>query len=137
MPENSLTLSYWYRIDKPTEVSILGGSVDSQPVARMKGLNLSAEYLRGSPPVTFDLGSLGIKTGEWFHVAIVYGDKVEIFVNGELRASAAKTDVLKHAQMKDFSLFSNLDGAVDDVRIYNKALDSDTLLKLYKAVPKL
>jgi hypothetical protein len=71
MPENSLTLSYWYRIDKPTEVSILGGSADSQPVARMRGFNLSAEFLRGSPAASFDISSLGIKTGEWFHVAIV------------------------------------------------------------------
>ena len=136
MPENALTLCYWYRIDKPADVSIISGSADSCPVARMKGLNLSAEFLRGSPAVTCELGAFGIKAGDWFHVAIAYGDKVEIFVNGELRASAAKTDILKHAQMKDFSLFSNLDGAVDEVRIYNKVLDAATLKKMYDAIIK-
>ncbi|MEI6422184.1 MAG: LamG-like jellyroll fold domain-containing protein, partial [Lentisphaerota bacterium] len=83
-----------------------------------------------------DLGALGIKTGDWFHVAITYGDKVEIYVNGELRASASKTDTLKHALMKDLNLFSNVDGAVDEVRIYNKALDAATLKKIYETATK-
>lgn len=130
MPENDLTLCYWYRIDKPTDVSVILGSQDSYPVAKMKGLILSAEFLRDSPTVTCDLGPLGIKAGDWFHVAIVYGNKVEIHVNGELRASAAKTDILKHAMIKDLNLFSNVDGAVDEIKIYNKALDAATLKKL-------
>ncbi len=136
MPENALTISFWYRIDKPSDFSLIGGSADSYPVARMKGLNLTAEFLRGSPSATCDLGALGIKTGEWFHVAIVYGDKVEIFVNCELRASAAKTDLLKHAQIKDLYMFSGLDGAVDDIRIYNKALDAAAIRKLSEVAPK-
>ncbi|MFA6291156.1 MAG: hypothetical protein WC637_05205 [Victivallales bacterium] len=57
-------------------------------------------------------------------------------MNGELRAIPVKTDVLKHFQMRDFSLFSNLDGAVDDVKIYNKALDASTIKKLYNTTPK-
>ena len=136
MPENAMTLCYRYRIDKPSDVSIIWGSPDSYPVAKMKGLILSAEFLRGSPAATCDLGALGIKAGEWFHVAIAYGDKVEIFVNCELRASAAKTDPLKHAQVKDLSLFSNADGAVDEVRIYNKVLDANAIRKLSEAIPK-
>jgi hypothetical protein len=136
MPENALTLCYWYRVDKPTDASIIWGAPDSYPIARMKKMELSAEFLRGSPVATCDLGALGIKAGEWFHVAIAYGDKVEIYVNGELRASAAKTDILKHAQMKDLNLFSNVDGAVDEVKIYNKALDAATLKKIYETATK-
>jgi hypothetical protein len=136
MPENALTLCYWYRIDKLSDVTIIGGSTDSCPIAKMRRFNLFAEYLRNSPAANCDLGTMGIKPGEWFHVGIAYGGKVEIFVNGELRATVSKTDLRKHAQIGELFLFSGLDGAVDDVRIYNKVLDAETVKKLYETTMK-
>jgi hypothetical protein len=38
--------------------------------------------------------------------------------------------------MKDLNLFSNVDGAVDEVKIYNKALDAATLKKIYETATK-
>jgi hypothetical protein len=136
MPENALTLCYWYRIDKLSDVTIIGGSTDSCPTAKMRRFNIFAEFLRNSPAANCDLSILGIKPGEWFHVAIVYGDNVEIFVNGELRAKVAKTDPLKRAQIKELFMFSGLDGAIDEVRIYNKILDAATLKNLYETILK-
>ncbi len=124
MPENELSLFYWCRIDRPKESAVIAAG-PSKPHASMRKFKLNAEFFDGSESeVSCDLSDLGIKAGDWFNIALSFGDKLEIFINGEPRGSAPKPSKGRSIRLKEMTLFANFDGAVDNVRIFNKALDA-------------
>lgn len=88
-------------------------------------------------------GSMMVNTNEWHHVATVYNNKeVRLYVDGRLDASRpweggiAKNnfDVMigENAQQSGRSF----DGLIDDVRIYNYALEENDIMALYGEAAK-
>jgi hypothetical protein len=75
--------------------------------------------------------------GEWHHLAAVYtGTDILIYIDGEQKAKAGGTALPNvsnmplmisgnHAETDNFG--GSLDGVVDEVRIYNRALEADEI----------
>jgi hypothetical protein len=83
---------------------------------------------------------VGFSTGSWYHLAFTYdGSSLQHYVDG-LPVGAPKTvtgnivdnsnDVAIGSDSDSINPF-NLDGIIDDVRVYNRALDSDEINSLY------
>jgi len=82
-------------------------------------------------------GSVGLTTGTWAHVAATFdGTTMKIYVNGTLDTSATHSGALKSTAQ--FWLANNvqsptryLNGALDDARIYSRALADVDIAALY------
>lgn len=131
-PEDALTIAAWIRVDKPTETTVLASSRFFNPGILLRGHKLQADYYRGSGVPTVDLRKFGADKGEWCHIAITFDAKVSIYVNGELQGWEPKTDGATTAHIRDVEMFTGLDGAVDDLKIFNKSLKPDEIKKLAK-----
>jgi len=101
-------------------------------------------FLRGGE-VCFDVGFLGCVTGrtriadgQWHHVAFTGGRPQRIYVDGRLEAKgsldawkdAKGSAVLVGYTSPNFPQPSALDGAIDDVRVYDGALDAGDIAAL-------
>ncbi len=85
-----------------------------------------------------------IKTNRWYHIAIVFQKgKQELYLDGKLLASANSTKAVKvidHALTVGVDLASSngnprdnsMNGSIDEVKIYAKALSGDQIERLYK-----
>jgi hypothetical protein len=120
--EDALSVSFWMRIDKKQDRGMIDNSWGSHPGARLRHTTIWASYFRGGPNAEFDLRKVGADKGEWFHVAITYGQAVRLYVNGELRDWQVKDVAARRAYVSDLTLFRGLEATVDDLRIHNKAL---------------
>ncbi len=130
-PDDALTLSCWLRVDTPGDGWLVAGTFASHPELRLRGTVLAADYYRGSPIASFDLKKADIKPGTWCHVAVAWGQEVRVYVNGQLKAAAAKNVPERNAHVRDLELFSGLEVTVDDVRIYNAALTPEQIKDVY------
>jgi hypothetical protein len=82
---------------------------------------------------------IAVNTNQWSHIAVVYsGSDTQFYLNGVLRWSrgSASTGYNGSAQMKigrsDFGSGSSyFPGLIDDVRVYNRALNADEIKRLY------
>lgn len=81
-----------------------------------------------------------LAAGEWTHVVVVHdGTNDKIFINGTLAASKAVSGTLNsttHPLGIGYNAVdggNNLDGAMDDVQIYNYALTDQEIADLYTA----
>ena len=73
----------------------------------------------------------------WYHVVGTYdGSNIRLYVNGNLEATVAQTGTVRASTAENFKIGSNgynedLEGYVNNVSIYDKALTSTEVLKLY------
>ena len=80
-----------------------------------------------------------VKTGQWYYVALTYdGHTTKMYINGQLKDSKTRsgpftpnaTDVyLGATSSSSFPYYLN--GVIDEVRIYNRALCAEAILQLY------
>lgn len=88
----------------------------------------------------------GTPTNTWTHVCAVYSnaapDKVTLYVNGTYRTPTKTTDasgtpfssglpLMVGAAMSGGSISSPLNGSIDDVRTYNRALTAEEVRSIY------
>ncbi|MBM4082576.1 MAG: LamG domain-containing protein, partial [Planctomycetes bacterium] len=70
-----------------------------------------------------------LEAERWYHVVVVYdGKEMRLYVDGDLKASAPHTGELGAAgpiRISDSPLGPFLSGRIDELRIYDKALDVD------------
>jgi len=84
-----------------------------------------------------------ISQGEWHHVVGVYdGSTVKVYVDGELGTTTASfTGTIDYTSPPNLTVggsetqSNDYDGAIDEVRVYNRALSSTEAEKLYKWAP--
>jgi len=80
-----------------------------------------------------------LSTNNWHHVAAIYDRSyIRIYVNGrEVKNKAISDQLLTYTQPLEIGRRIAcpycFNGAIDEVRIYNKALSSDEVLNLYRA----
>ena len=96
-------------------------------------------YVSGNKP-TFYLGgdfaqsSEEIDQGSWYHLAGTYdGSDLKIYVNGVQRGtdSSSKTGISHNAYIGHDDVFDdNFSGLIDDVRIYDWAMDQTEILEI-------
>ena len=83
--------------------------------------------------------SVFIKTGQWYHIVYTYdGTTCKFYINGQLKAQYARTAIFtpntsdinigKHANTQ-YPYWMN--GALDELRIYNRALTAQEVENLY------
>jgi len=80
------------------------------------------------------IGDISVNDGQWYHVAGVYnGSAIYLYVDGTLNASAASSGTINTNDYK-VMLGENAqqrnrywNGLIDDVRIYNRALDANEI----------
>lgn len=90
----------------------------------------SVDKLTGNAPVT---------AGQWFHVAQTYahGDSVRLYVNGVLSATSSVATVVIQQNRQMLIGYDNdtaarkTDGIIDEVPIWNRALTSNEVYRLY------
>ncbi|MBU0530633.1 MAG: hypothetical protein KKC05_03075, partial [Nanoarchaeota archaeon] len=144
---NEFTVAAWIYID------ILPGSTDWYGIVS-KGDYTSGNgyelYVRSSTvananEITFGLGpdraysGFIPSTGEWIHVAGTYnGSYMVLYVNGERRDTVSSGIIPNGGPLfvgRRTSSLSNLfDGRIDDVRVYEIALDDQDIFNLYGGV---
>lgn len=137
-------------------VSAGSGSMDARAVAinttnSRLGLSISAEstwiaeYRRtGDSAAKLNSGS-SLSPGTWTHVAVVVnGTTIQIYINGSLAGSASDVELSPAisgsskngtigAWNNNGTRTSFFAGSVNDVRLYNRALDSGEVSTLYAA----
>jgi len=108
-------------------------------------------FIRGRPGVTPRGGYLymkkGIEDNQWHHVAVVVKegsppnlhDHVKLYLDGEV---AEIDDIglldlwpIDTGEKQDVTIGRQFKGAIDDLRIYDRALSEDEIIALFKAKP--
>lgn len=82
-----------------------------------------------------------VDAGKWYHLAaVVRGSQVTLFVNGAVDATGRRTQkpaTSKHPVTIGYGqMHAGFPGAIDDVRIYNRALSKDEVKELYEGKKK-
>ncbi|MBS3735378.1 MAG: DUF4347 domain-containing protein [Phycisphaerae bacterium] len=76
--------------------------------------------------------------GEWLHVAATYdGTNLRIFIDGDLVATEEQAMVVHYVAGLPLDIGSNFEGALDDMRVYGRALRHDELIALANDAPTL
>jgi len=84
--------------------------------------------------MTLQTGSDVIKEDKWNHVVLTYDNsasEINVYVDGHLVAQkSGQIDTSITGGVKDIEFGENLNGIVDDIEIYNRALTSDDAVRL-------
>jgi hypothetical protein len=135
-PSNGLTISFWAKSTDTTAAHIVSKLSGSTGFAAYMGPYYY--FLVYGPTATFR--SSGISpSGEWEHITCVYGKgQIGIYIDGKLITSYASTGTITHATSTDLIIGANAnisqgwDASLDDIRIYNRALNAEEIMDLYK-----
>ena len=91
-------------------------------------LNFTCNGLQGNFSV---MGATNVNDGQWHHVAGVYdGSRLRLYVDGDEDGTAAASgtvwtnDADVRIGSNSHKMVRNWDGAIDDVRVYNRALSA-------------
>ena len=78
-----------------------------------------------------------MRTDRWYHIAVVFGPRVKIYVDGILRTSDSDANGLNQPRVGKTSplQFGRLNGKsfvgfIDDLRIYDRALNENDMKAL-------
>ncbi|MDD5753803.1 MAG: LamG domain-containing protein [Methylococcales bacterium] len=154
-PTNQLTMSAWIRIDGFTnewsaiihkgDVQTAGQTNREYALWVQKSTSLLYSTSAGDGNIQNALTSNTITRGKWFHYVGVIDRKshtMSIYINGKLDTS--KADSYSTFNNNDFDLrigstaetdasFSPFNGALDEIRFYNRALSASEVTDLYNA----
>ncbi len=101
----------------------------------------SALYMKSSSQYEWLESGVAVDTGAWTHIALVQdGSVVDIYINGVSENSVSNgaapevsnpPNAIIGAYLHDSTVSSCLDGKIDDVRIYDRALSAGEVEQLY------
>ncbi len=145
---SALTIAGWVRFSSfPSQsdqriVAKANGSAESAHWWMLGQINNGSQRLRfrlktGSTTTTLVASSGNLAANTWYHVAAVYdGAAMRLYLNGTQVGSTAKTGTLATSSSVPVSIGRNPDsygyfsGALDDLRIYQRALSAAELAAL-------
>ncbi|MBW7909598.1 MAG: LamG domain-containing protein [Kiritimatiellae bacterium] len=130
-----LSFSFWFRLDEQPGIrpfSLLDSGI---------GDAFGHAYVIGAGRETFNANLVSAFTyarGKWTHVAVTYGPKLKIYVNGQLVAERDYTEddsfvagnfqIGRHFDSDEPRYFH---GAIDDVMIFARTLDDEEIQQLH------
>ncbi|MBN1123590.1 MAG: hypothetical protein JXA82_01185 [Sedimentisphaerales bacterium] len=90
--------------------------------------------------------SVPIESGQWLHVAGSYdGDSIKLYINGQLAGSASLANPIQWGAVPysgfhigglwEYGQDYFFKGAIDEVRVYDYALNREEILKLVQGIP--
>jgi hypothetical protein len=142
-----LTMSVWVKPNSfqnnfPYISTLMGEEGGGSSVM---SLRLGDAGLANNKP-QFSVGNLvtlsansGINTGSWYHIVGVYdGSTTKLYINGVLDATTSTSGT--YNVNTNFAIGKTLDGRyldglMDDVRVYNRALSATEVTELYNLTP--
>ncbi len=151
--QKALTISYWIN---PTNINNGDAVISKCNNGSIYDCSYGLDF--HGPNLRFTLGqsngtisaletnsSLTATTGQWYHVAAVYdGSKMYLYLNGSLNSSATTsiTGITNSSTLLYLGSGYNgsvpyrfMNGRLDDVRIYNRALSPAEIRQLYNWAP--
>lgn len=145
---NAITMSAWIRPERIATQYV----IDKRDYGQIDGYELSLSST-GRVFVRFNERSRGdgLRVNStsyyptdgrtWMHVAATYdGSTIKLYINGKLERSAAASFQIGSNNIAlglgaEFDGYRGLTGAVDDVRIYSKALSAQEIVALTASAP--
>ena len=148
---SGLTVSYWM-YPSGTPANYYGAYMKSSDIGTR---GYSTAYITGNK-FSFGIATSGVYSGvptsgtyapnNWYHVSNTYdGTKMIVYVNGAIGGSGDKTGNINSNTSKDASIgcylldatqnifaTSALNGKMEDVRVYDRALNQDEVIALYQ-----
>jgi len=152
---DDFTITAWVRLDSLTDrkpiVSKQGGDIsgnkrgflftatDSEPKPSM-------EVFKDESSSTVLLANTGLSTNTWYHLAVTYDyvtdgtSRIRLYIDGDLDASANNAvgpvqgnpqdlDIGRYYYNSGYSRY--MDGYIDDLRIYSRALSATEIAEIY------
>jgi len=147
---SEITFCAWVKPDQPTTYhsQVLSSEQVYRPyMIRTRGLGsaVSAQCMirtvDGGTYIDADIG--GIIVGNWYHILCKYdGTTVSIYVDGELQNSVSLSGLL-NVYSQHILVGANptsppkgfFHGAIDDIRIWSRALNEDEIIEVYSGEP--
>ena len=143
---NSLTAACWLKPGVLTRGDLItkwfngGNSSSGDQFDLLYGVTSGKPALyvnSGSGAVGGEVGSTAMVVGNWYHIVGTFdGSTVSIYLNGSLQASGTHALTLASGN-KAFRFGNNLNsdgqlnGSLDDIRIYNRAIPASEVRELY------
>ncbi|MDX2146369.1 MAG: LamG-like jellyroll fold domain-containing protein [Planctomycetota bacterium] len=145
LPTRELTAIGWFSITEPTSYgSLIGAIQDNGNFEKgwLFGYNNKSFYLGlsttgaddGDGKMTYLEGKTQLMPGRWYHVAATYdGSAMRVYINGalETESKAQSGDILYPDKAsyvigayKDTDEFFPLNGAIGELKLYNKVLSA-------------
>ena len=139
----ALTLSAWLRADATTGTA---GIIDKRSSDNHRGYVLllrswlAAELIIGDGNLQSS-GRVDCPPGEWVHLAATYdGAVLQTYLNGRAAAHHAHATTIRYGGSGDLWMGRDiptptyyLSGAIDEVRVFSRALDEAEIRQLYEA----
>jgi len=135
----SMTIEFWIRIDSPWEGTVIErrapGFRDSYRVFLSSNNSLSFNLFYDASTGAFaSLSSDPIPTNQFVHFAVTVeyngARTVKLYVNGSLdRVARFSQNPLNQGD----TYFGNINGVVDELSLYNRALDASEIAAIYNA----
>jgi Concanavalin A-like lectin/glucanases superfamily len=138
---SEITIACWiYPLGTDTngDQVIIAKNQDAYPfrVQLRKNTNRIEAFIRTGSGSSMITSNAVVSTGQWYHVALTYssGSRI-VYINGGVDISDAITGSLEvdnsQTILGAYESGGNFDGRLDDVRIYNRALDGSEILAIY------
>jgi hypothetical protein len=149
VPGSAMTISAWFKADRlgnsdPRIISKATGSAETDHYFMIGTTAVStANRLRfrlkvGGTTRTLIASSGNVPTGQWVHAVACYtGSAMTLYLNGVQVGSLAATGSIATAASVPVAIgrnpqsYSPFDGIIDQVRVYNRALDTAEISELY------
>ncbi|MFY0599432.1 MAG: VCBS repeat-containing protein [Cyclobacteriaceae bacterium] len=130
---NEITFEGWFKADDFSSGPFLFSSPGI--IAFISAIGLPAFAPQTSLVSEITYSSLAISENEWFHFAGTYdGSTTKVYVNGVETASEQR-DVEMHLTDLPSQIGgnagTNFNGVIDDIRVYNYALNEDEIIERY------
>ena len=150
---DELTISSWIKLystgTNQYGIASFSPFGDSTPQYAFKVETVGALYFISGQSLFesngLNIGGTVLTTEDWLNVAMTYdGDSLNFYVNGQVDMAKQISDAFPQSNVEGSSLFigkawgsanTSLNGALDDVGIWNRALSEDEILSLYNAPP--
>jgi hypothetical protein len=139
--ESSVTMALWVNFTLASGREEVVSYDDSLAITSEGGIFKAFIHQANWPMAN---GKTQIQTGDWYFAAIVFdGKNVNLYVNGELDGTVAapgkiayqNTEMWFGAAPADPGQAWYLNGILDEVEIWNKAMTADEIMNIYKSPP--
>jgi len=139
---NAITIEAWVKTTQTTRGQITA-KVSAWQFAKRESTHKISIYLYGITPLRWEGGDTEINDGVWHHIVATYdanggANNGNFYLDGVLDGQFTSTgniDVNSNNLAIGNQIFCahNFNGAIDEVRIYNRALNAEEIKQLYIA----
>jgi hypothetical protein len=133
-PAPACTVSMWLKRGKSGDSLALRGMPNKFQVRLRSRDAVWANYHRSPDAVHIQAGEKAANK-EWFHLAVTFGERVKVYVDGKLIGSRIVDPSAMYPGSSAYPasmLFmeNETDGQLDEVRIFNRALSENEIQRL-------